>query len=101
MVAMSTSRLLFSKMPSVQQTAGQHECDPATKRLKSNSFRIGHLRAFSFVPELIKRGHKPMFRITRETLRRFSLREVLLLAAMNLETSSLASENHVRLALST
>jgi hypothetical protein len=40
-----------------------------------------------------------MFRITRETLRRFSLREILLLAAMNLETSGLASENRVRLAI--
>jgi hypothetical protein len=40
-----------------------------------------------------------MFRITRETVRRFSLREIILLIAMNLETSRLPSENRVDLAI--
>jgi hypothetical protein len=39
-----------------------------------------------------------MFGITRETLRRFSLGEILLLIAINLETGRLASEIRVRLA---
>ena len=39
-----------------------------------------------------------MFRITSETVRRFSLREILLLIAMNLENSRLPSENRVDLA---
>jgi hypothetical protein len=34
-----------------------------------------------------------MFGITSETLRQFSLGEILLLIAMNLETNRLASEN--------
>jgi len=42
-----------------------------------------------------------MFRITRETLRRFSLAEVLLMIGMNIETVHLASESHVRLATGT
>jgi len=39
-----------------------------------------------------------MFGITSETLRQFSLGEILLLIAMNLETKRLASENRARLA---
>ena len=39
-----------------------------------------------------------MFGITSETIRQFSLAEILLLIAMNIETSRLASENRVRLA---
>ena len=42
-----------------------------------------------------------MFGITSETIRQFSLAEVLLLVAMNIETSRLASENRVRLATGT
>jgi hypothetical protein len=41
-----------------------------------------------------------MFGITRETLRQFSLGEILLLIAMNLETSRLVSEDRARLAIS-
>lgn len=40
-----------------------------------------------------------MFGITRETLRQFSLGEILLLIAMNLETSRFACENDVHLAI--
>jgi len=40
-----------------------------------------------------------MFGITTETLRQFSLAEILLLIAMNIEACRLASENHVRLAV--
>ena len=39
-----------------------------------------------------------MFGITSETLRQFSLGEILLLIAMNLETSRLTSEKRARLA---
>ncbi len=42
-----------------------------------------------------------MFDITSETLRQFSLGEILLLIAMNLETNRLASENRTRLATGT
>jgi hypothetical protein len=42
-----------------------------------------------------------MFGITSETLRQFSLGEILLLIAMNIETSRLASENRARLATGT
>jgi hypothetical protein len=42
-----------------------------------------------------------MFGITSETVRQFSLAEVLLLVAMNIETSRLASENRARLASGT
>ena len=42
-----------------------------------------------------------MFGITSETVRQFSLAEVLLLVAMNIETSRLASENRTRLATGT
>ena len=42
-----------------------------------------------------------MFGITNETLRQFSLAEILLLIAINIETSRLASENRVRLATGT
>jgi hypothetical protein len=38
-----------------------------------------------------------MFGITSETLRQFSLAEVLLMIAMNIETNRLASESRVRL----
>jgi hypothetical protein len=38
-----------------------------------------------------------MFGITSETLRQFSLGEILLLIAMNIETTRLASENRARL----
>ena len=37
-----------------------------------------------------------MFAITTETIRQFSLAEVLLLIAMNVETSRVAAEKHVR-----
>ena len=37
-----------------------------------------------------------MFRITAESCRRFSLAEILILAAMNVETTRLASEGRVR-----
>ena len=37
-----------------------------------------------------------MFGITSETIRQFSLAEVLLLIAMNIEANRLASENHAR-----
>ena len=40
-----------------------------------------------------------MFLITRETLRRFSLSEILLLIALNLETSRLATDNRTRPAI--
>jgi hypothetical protein len=39
-----------------------------------------------------------MFVITSETLRRFSLGEILLLIEMNIEASRLAFENRARLA---
>jgi len=39
-----------------------------------------------------------MWGISRETLRQFSLGEILLLIAMNVETSRLAAENRARLA---
>ena len=39
-----------------------------------------------------------MFGITNETVRQFSLAEILLLIAMNIETRRLAAENRVRLA---
>jgi hypothetical protein len=39
-----------------------------------------------------------MFSITSHTLRQFSLAEILLLVAMNMETMRLASENRARLA---
>jgi len=42
-----------------------------------------------------------MFGITSETVRQFSLAEVLLLVAMNIETSRLASESRARLATGT
>ena len=42
-----------------------------------------------------------MFGITSETIRQFSLAEILLLIAMNVETSRLASENRARLATGT
>jgi hypothetical protein len=42
-----------------------------------------------------------MFRITRETLRRSSLAEVLLMIGMNIETSRLASEDRALLATGT
>jgi len=38
-----------------------------------------------------------MFGITSETIRQFSLAEILLLIAMNIETSRLAVENRARL----
>jgi hypothetical protein len=38
-----------------------------------------------------------MFGITSETLRQFSLAEILLLMAMNIETTRVASESRVRL----
>ena len=46
-----------------------------------------------------KGGITAMFGITNETLRQFSLAEILLLIAMNIETSRLASEKGVRLAV--
>jgi hypothetical protein len=42
-----------------------------------------------------------MFGITSETLRQFSLAEILLLIAMNIETSRLAAEDRARLATGT
>jgi len=42
-----------------------------------------------------------MFGITIETIRQFSLSEILLLIAMNLETNRLAAENCARLAAGT
>jgi len=42
-----------------------------------------------------------MFGITSETLRQFSLAEILVLIAMNIEATRLASESHVRLATGT
>ena len=42
-----------------------------------------------------------MFGITSETLRQFSLAEVLILIAMNIETTRLASESRVRLGTGT
>jgi hypothetical protein len=42
-----------------------------------------------------------MFGITSETLRQFSLAEVLILIAMNIETTRLASENCARFATGT
>jgi len=42
-----------------------------------------------------------MFGITSETLSQFSLAEVLILIAMNIETNRLASENRARLATAT
>ena len=40
---------------------------------------------------------RAMFGITSETIRQFSLAEILLLIAMNIETSRLAVENRARL----
>ena len=42
-----------------------------------------------------------MFVITSETICQFSLAEILLLVAMNMETGRLASENPARLATGT
>jgi hypothetical protein len=42
-----------------------------------------------------------MFGITSEALRRFSLAEILLMIAMNVATTRLASESRVRLATGT
>lgn len=42
-----------------------------------------------------------MFGITNETLRQFSLAEILLLIAINIETSRLASEKGTLLAIGT
>ena len=42
-----------------------------------------------------------MFAITSETVRQFSLAEVLIMIAMNIETNRLASENHARFATGT
>ena len=42
-----------------------------------------------------------MFNITSETIRQFSLAEILLLVAMNMETRRLASENRARMATGT
>jgi hypothetical protein len=42
-----------------------------------------------------------MFGITSETIRQFSLAEILLLVAMNMETRRLASENRASLAAGT
>ena len=42
-----------------------------------------------------------MFGITSETIRQFSLAEILLLIAMNIEATRLASESRVRLAIGT
>ena len=42
-----------------------------------------------------------MFGITSETIRHFSLAEILLLVAMNMETVRLASENRARWATGT
>ena len=42
-----------------------------------------------------------MFGITIETLRQFSLGEILLLVAMNLEANRLAAENRARLTTGT
>jgi hypothetical protein len=50
--------------------------------------------------ENVKKG-AVMFGITSETIHQFSLAEILLLIAMNIETSRLASENRVRFATST
>jgi hypothetical protein len=50
--------------------------------------------------ENLKEG-AAMFGITSETLRQFSLAEILLLIAMNIETSRLAFENRARLATGT
>ena len=44
------------------------------------------------------KGGVDMFGITSETIRQFSLAEILLLVAMNMETRRLASENRTRLA---
>jgi hypothetical protein len=49
---------------------------------------------------ILKKG-AAMFGITTETLRQFSLAEILLLIAMNIETTRLASENCVRLSTGT
>jgi hypothetical protein len=42
-----------------------------------------------------------MFAITSETVRQFSLAEVLIMIAMNIETNRLASENRARFATGT
>jgi hypothetical protein len=42
-----------------------------------------------------------MFGITSETLRQFSLAEILILVAMNIETTRLASENRAGFATGT
>ena len=46
-----------------------------------------------------KGAQTTMFLITRETLRRFALNEILLLIALNLEESRLAAENSTRPAI--
>jgi hypothetical protein len=81
-----------------------HDGRPAlqvAKCLAFNSFRNGCWGAFSIAPEVQppaeQRNRKTgaqttMFLITRDTLRRFPLSEILLLIALNLETSRLATE---------
>jgi hypothetical protein len=77
----------------------------AAKCLPFNLFQIGHLGAIWIVRKLrqtraeqeIRTKGAAMFGITTETIRQFSLAEILLLIAMNIETSRLGVENRARL----
>ena len=70
----------------------------AAKCLAFNRFGSGHLLAVSLTPDVpahLKENKNlkeraAMFGITSETLRQFSLAEVLILIAMNIETESLS-----------
>jgi hypothetical protein len=86
-------------MPSVQQTVRQHDRDSLLSALGSIGFDLAIRVPSQLRPDFQERSTNAMFRITRETLRRFSLREILLIAAMNLQTSGSASEIRVRPAI--
>jgi len=96
-------------MLSIQQTAGRARGTPAWKCPAFNLFRSGYLIALSTAPVVpeTRAGQEnrikgvAMFGITIETLRQFSLGEILLLVAMNLEANRLAAENRARLTTGT
>jgi hypothetical protein len=108
MLVPSTPRLVVSKMLSVQQTVVGRARSSALKCNLLNRFQFGHSFAIDCAGSSgrLENMTEPkkgaaMFGITSETIHQFSLAEILLLIAMNLETSRLASENHARLATGT
>jgi len=73
---------------------------PKLSDLLASDFKVAIWVPSQMRREFARREHKTtMFRITRETVRRLSLGEILLLIAMNLETSRLPSENRVDLTI--